>query len=102
MSFRNLIASLIVVACAAPAFAGEARLLRFPAIHGDRIVFTYAGNLYTVPATGGVARRLTSHDGFEMFRPLLAGRQVARLHRPVRRQHRGLRHAGRGRRAASG
>ena len=26
----------------------EARLLRFPAIHGDQIVFTYAGNLYTV------------------------------------------------------
>ena len=44
----------------------EARLLRFPAIHGDQIVFTYAGNLYTVAATGGTARRLTSHDGFEM------------------------------------
>ena len=46
---------------------GEARLLRFPAIHGDRIVFTYAGDLYTVPAKGGIARRLTSHEGFEMF-----------------------------------
>jgi WD40-like Beta Propeller Repeat len=45
----------------------EARLLRFPTIHGDRITFTYAGNLYTVPAAGGTARRLTSHDGFEMF-----------------------------------
>src|SRR5262245_63163053 len=45
----------------------EARLLRFPAIHGDQVVFTYAGNLYTVPASGGVARRLTSHEGFEMF-----------------------------------
>ncbi len=45
----------------------EARLLRFPTIHGDRIVFTYAGDLYTVQATGGVARRLTSHEGFEMF-----------------------------------
>lgn len=45
----------------------EARLLRFPAIHGDRIVFTYAGDLYTVSAKGGVARRLTSDAGFEMF-----------------------------------
>jgi tricorn protease len=45
----------------------EARLLRFPAIHGNQIVFTYAGDLYTVAATGGVARKLTSHDGFEMF-----------------------------------
>ncbi len=50
-----------------PKISGEARLLRFPAIHGDQIAFTYAGNLYTVPANGGVARRLTSHDGFEMF-----------------------------------
>jgi tricorn protease len=46
---------------------GEARLLRFPSIHGDNVAFTYAGNLYTVSAKGGVARRLTNHDGFEMF-----------------------------------
>ena len=45
----------------------EARLLRFPAIHGNQIVFTYAGDLFTVPAGGGVARRLTSDIGFEMF-----------------------------------
>ena len=59
--------SLVAVAvCASSAAAApdEARLLRFPAIHGDQIVFTYAGDLYTVSATGGVARRLTSHDGF--------------------------------------
>jgi len=47
--------------------AQEARLLRFPAIYGDQIVFTYAGDLYTVPAKGGVARKLTSHEGFEIF-----------------------------------
>ncbi len=47
--------------------ATETRLLRFPAIHGSRIVFTYAGDLYSVAATGGVARRLTSDAGFEMF-----------------------------------
>src|SRR5262249_34512639 len=45
----------------------EARLLRFPAIHGQQIVFTYAGDLYTVPAAGRVARKLTNHDRFEMF-----------------------------------
>ena len=48
-------------------YAQDARLLRFPAIHGSQIVFTYAGDLYTVPATGGVARKLTSDVGFEMF-----------------------------------
>jgi tricorn protease len=50
------------------AFAGtEARLLRFPAIHDDQIVFTYAGDLYTVGAAGGTARKLTNDEGFEMF-----------------------------------
>ena len=43
------------------------RLLRFPAIHADQIVFSYAGDLYTVDADGGTARRLTSHKGYEMF-----------------------------------
>ena len=47
--------------------ADEARLLRFPAIHGNRLVFTYAGDLYTAPSSGGIARRLTSHAGYEMF-----------------------------------
>ena len=46
---------------------GEARLLRFPAVHGNQLVFTYAGDLYTVSANGGIARKLTSHDGFEIF-----------------------------------
>ncbi|MBN1541768.1 PD40 domain-containing protein, partial [candidate division KSB1 bacterium] len=45
----------------------EARLLRFPAIHGQQLVFVYAGDLYTVASEGGIARRLTSHVGFESF-----------------------------------
>jgi tricorn protease len=45
----------------------EARLLRFPTIHGRQIAFCYSGDLYTVPSAGGVARRLTSHAGYEMF-----------------------------------
>ena len=45
----------------------EARLLRFPAIHGDKIVFSYAGDLYTVSSAGGVARKLTNDIGYEMF-----------------------------------
>lgn len=53
---------------AGPALAqDEARLLRFPTIHGNQVVFTYAGNLYSVAGTGGVARKLTNHEGFEMF-----------------------------------
>jgi tricorn protease len=45
----------------------ESRLLRFPAIYEDQIVFSYAGDLYVVNIDGGIARRITSHNGYEMF-----------------------------------
>ena len=45
----------------------EARLMRFPAIHDNQVVFSYAGNLYTVDPNGGTARKLTSSPGYEMF-----------------------------------
>lgn len=58
--------------------AEEARVLRFPAVHGNQVVFSYAGDLYTVPRSGGVARKLTNHPGYEMF-PRFShdGRQIA-------------------------
>lgn len=63
-----LLATLLTMLTAGGASAqDEARLLRFPATSGERIVFTYAGDLYTVPSTGGTARRITGHDGFESF-----------------------------------
>ena len=45
----------------------QTKLLRFPDIRGDRVVFTYAGDLWTAPSTGGSAIRLTSHPGVELF-----------------------------------
>ncbi len=45
----------------------EARLLRFPAVGGDNIVFSYAGDLYRVGIDGGTAQKLTSHVGYEVF-----------------------------------
>ncbi|MCX6573611.1 MAG: PDZ domain-containing protein [Candidatus Aminicenantes bacterium] len=46
----------------------EARVLRFPAVSNDQIVFSYAGDLYTVPLAGGVARKLTAfYEGYEAF-----------------------------------
>jgi tricorn protease len=69
MTFRGLtlLSAGILVLAAGLHAQPETRLLRFPAIHGNRIVFSYAGDLYTVPATGGVARRLTADVGYEMF-----------------------------------
>jgi len=45
----------------------DARLLRFPDINGDLVAFVYAGDIWTVPASGGNAVRLTSHEGLELF-----------------------------------
>ncbi len=47
--------------------ADDARLMRYPHINGDQIVFVYAGNIWTVPSSGGDARQLTSHIGLELF-----------------------------------
>ncbi len=45
----------------------DARMMRFPDINGDQIVFVYAGDLWTVNSDGGDARQLTSHKGLELF-----------------------------------
>ena len=64
----TLLAGSIVLALSASAqVREEARLLRFPATNGSDVVFSYAGDLWTVPIDGGEARRLTSHIGFEAF-----------------------------------
>jgi len=62
-----LVCALLVLSGALALSQQESRLLRYPAAHGNQIVFTYAGNLYTVSSTGGVARRLTTGTGYEMF-----------------------------------
>jgi len=50
-----------------PSEPQETRLLRFPALSAGQIAFTYGGDLYAVAVGGGVARKLTSHEGNEMF-----------------------------------
>ena len=67
MTRTALVCSIFVLSGALALSQQESRLLRFPASHGNEIVFTYAGDLYTVPAAGGVARHLTTGTGYEMF-----------------------------------
>ncbi len=77
---RNLLVILWVsIIAAGNAFcAEEARLLRFPDVHADRIAFVYAGDIYTAPRKGGQAMRLTSHEGLELFPKFSPdGRQIA-------------------------
>ncbi|HUJ41222.1 MAG TPA: PDZ domain-containing protein [Candidatus Acidoferrales bacterium] len=63
-------AAAMVLLCAGFALAQEpqeGRLMRFPDIHGNRIVFDYGGDLWLAPATGGAAHRITAFAGRELF-----------------------------------
>jgi tricorn protease len=46
---------------------GPRPLMRFPDIDKDLIVFVYGEDIWSVPAKGGIATRLTIHDGEERF-----------------------------------
>ncbi|HKR13973.1 MAG TPA: S41 family peptidase [Pyrinomonadaceae bacterium] len=62
------IAALLTLAVIASSTAySQTKLLRFPDIRGDRVVFTYGGDLWTAPSAGGIATRVTSHPGVELF-----------------------------------
>ena len=65
---KHITLSLFALGAFTTASADEdARLLRFPDINKDLIAFVYAGDIWTVSSSGGEARRLTSHDGLELF-----------------------------------
>jgi len=59
-----VLAAVLIISVSASA---QTKLLRFPDIHGDKVVFTYGGDLWTAAATGGTATRLTAHPGVEVF-----------------------------------
>jgi tricorn protease len=67
----NGIGRLLLAICAGLSVGASAhaqtRLLRYPDIHGDRVAFCYAGDLWTAPAAGGLATRITAHSGLEQF-----------------------------------
>src|SRR5512135_2316604 len=59
---------VIVITAITPAMVtAQTKLLRFPAIHGDKVAFTYAGDIWIAPVAGGTATRLTAHPGLEVF-----------------------------------
>jgi tricorn protease len=66
-SLRTSILSLAAFLSLSLPAAAQTKLLRFPDIHGDKVVFTYAGDLWTASTSGGMAVRLTAHPGVEIF-----------------------------------
>ena len=83
---RLMLAVLALVACPLHASAqsppavpsGAQWFYRYPALHGDTVVFAAEGDLWKVAITGGEARRLTTHAG-EETNPVLSpdGRTLA-------------------------
>jgi len=45
----------------------QTKLLRFPDIHEQKVAFCYAGDLWQANVSGGLATRLTAHEGQEVF-----------------------------------
>jgi tricorn protease len=68
LSKAIFIAFILTTVASLNSFAqDESRLMRFPTINGSKVVFSYAGDLYAVDTSGGLARKLTNFAGYEMF-----------------------------------
>jgi tricorn protease len=67
LSLRKLLGFTLALLFLAPFASAQTKLLRFPDIYGDKVVFTYAGDLWVAPTSGGTAHRLTAHPGVEFF-----------------------------------
>ena len=62
---RLLLILLVLIPSAA--FSAGRGYYRYPAIHGETIIFTAEGDLWKVTLSGGTARRLTTHHGMESY-----------------------------------
>jgi tricorn protease len=70
MRFRFLCAIFLLNAATSLLLAQnlpEGRLLRFPDVSKDKIVFSYGGDLWLVSREGGTAQRITTAPGQELF-----------------------------------
>lgn len=67
MTFKFFVQSIFLSALCALTVSAQTKLLRFPDVQGDRVVFSYASDLWTAQASGGQAVRLTAHPGMEVF-----------------------------------
>ncbi|HEX8736038.1 MAG TPA: S41 family peptidase [Pyrinomonadaceae bacterium] len=63
----RLILALAFCAVFVSAAAAQTKLLRFPDIQGEKVAFTYGGDIWTAAANGGTATRITAHPGVEVF-----------------------------------
>ncbi|MGH7689240.1 MAG: S41 family peptidase, partial [Gemmatimonadaceae bacterium] len=78
MRLAALFVGLLLPISAVSAQQPELGYYRFPAVHGNTVVFTAEGDLWRVPITGGTAQRLTTALGEETNAAISPdGKQVA-------------------------
>jgi len=65
MKMRPITALVLCLLSFAVSAQGVKGYYRDPALNGDTLVFAAEGDLWSVPVTGGVARRLTTHPAEE-------------------------------------
>jgi len=58
---------LVLLFCLKVIAQDESRMMRFPTIYGNQVVFTFAGDLYIANINDGIARKLTNYSGYETF-----------------------------------
>ena len=66
-SRRTLFAASLALVLATGTLLAQGPLMRFPDIHEDLIAFVHGEDIWSVPSEGGIATRLTIHDGQERF-----------------------------------
>lgn len=65
--FKRIVAASCAVLFFVVCISAQTKLLRFPDVFGERVVFTYGGDLWTTSTSGGTATRLTAHPGVETY-----------------------------------
>ena len=65
--FATVMMTVVIAAVAAVPAHAQTKLLRFPDIFGDDVVFCYGGDIWKVSIEGGTATRMTAHPGQELF-----------------------------------
>lgn len=58
---------VLTLAVSTMVLADGSRLLRYPTASDNAIAFCRAGDIYTVPLEGGLARKITNSQGIEMY-----------------------------------
>ena len=94
-------AAIALSLCTPAAAQIDARMFRYPDVSATQIAFVYAGDIWVVPKSGGMATRLSSPPGEESFPRFSPDGSQHRLQRQLRRQPRRLRRARRRRRAGA-